>query len=126
MAIEIRGIGGNSALEAHVAGEMEAALGRMSVSPVEAEVVFFDENGPKGGIDTRCALTVRLPYRPPIRVEHVAEAPRLAFDRAFAALERQLARYVERARESRRRPKKYYVAKRLLGSEPGPPGPPAP
>ena len=62
----------------------------------------------------RCAIDVRVPYRSPIRVEHVATTSRLAFDSAYATLERQIERYRERDRDIRRRPKKYFVAKRLL------------
>jgi hypothetical protein len=47
-------------------------------------------------------------------VEHTAQTGRLAFDGAFAVLERQLERYRERDRDERRHPKKYFVAKRLL------------
>ena len=117
MTIDIRGMD-DRALCARVSRRVTAALGRLRVSPVAAQVVFFDDDGPKGGVATRCALTVRLPYRRALRVEHVAETPRLAFDGGFAVLERQLARF--RERERRRRPKKYYVAKRLLtaGLEP--------
>jgi ribosome-associated translation inhibitor RaiA len=43
----------------------------------------------------------------------MAETPRLAFDGALKAFERRLERYRERDRDSRRRPKKYWVAKRL-------------
>jgi ribosome-associated translation inhibitor RaiA len=50
-------------------------------------------------------------------VEHTATTSRLAFDGAFAALEPRLERYRERQRESRRHPKKYYAAKRLLTGE---------
>lgn len=77
------------------------------------EARFVDDNGPKGG-GIRCALTLRLPYRPALRVEQTAMTARLAFDGAIATLERQLERHGERQRERRRRPKKYYVAKRLL------------
>lgn len=114
MVIEIHGIGRNRLLQAHVRRQMSAALARLHVTPVSAQVLFLDENGPKGGIDIRCALTVRLPRHPSVRVEHMAQTPRRAFDEAFTVLERQLGRDIERARESRRRPKKYYVAKRLL------------
>ncbi|MBI2467558.1 MAG: HPF/RaiA family ribosome-associated protein, partial [Candidatus Rokubacteria bacterium] len=104
-------------LRTHVTRQLGAALARLSVKPVAAQVRFRDENGPKGGIDIRCALTVRLPYRPAVRVEDMGDTHRLAFDQAFAILERQLERYAERGRESRRRPKKYFVAKRLFGGE---------
>jgi len=114
MGIDIRGVAGNRLLHAHVRKQMSGALARLNVAPLGARVVFVDENGPKGGIDIRCALTIRLPFRPSIRVEHMGETPRRAFDDAFALFERQVERDLERTRESRRRPKKYYAAKRLL------------
>src|ERR1700674_6053141 len=113
MAIEIRGIKKDTTLGIHVSTRMAAVLGSLRVAPVRAKVTFFDDNGPKGGIAMRCAIDLRVPYRPPIRVEHVAATSRLAFDGAFATLERQIERYRERERDIRRRPKKYFVAKRL-------------
>jgi len=111
--VEISGLRGGSALRARISRQVGAALEPLHVKPVAAQVTFFDDNGPKGGPAIRCALTVRLPYRPTLRVEHMAETPRLAFDGGFATLERLLERYRERSRDSRRRPKKYFVAKRL-------------
>lgn len=113
--VVVRGLGEKPALRARVASRLAAALEPLEVSPVTAQATFVDDNGPKGGIALRCALTVRLPYRPAARVEHVAGEARAAFDGAIALLERQLERYRERDRESRRRPKKYYAARRALG-----------
>jgi ribosome-associated translation inhibitor RaiA len=118
MTIDIRGIAGNARLQAHVRRQVAFALARLPVVPVSAQAFLFDENGPRGGDDIRCTLTVRLPYRPSLRAEHLARTHRRAFDEALEILERQLERYVERTRESRRRPKKYYVATRLLGTRP--------
>jgi hypothetical protein len=117
MAIEITGVGRDRVLQARVRRELAAALEPLGVAPVKAEATFVDDNGPKGGPAMRCALTVSLPYRPPVRVEHSATTARLAFDGAHATLGRQLERYRERQRESRRRPKKYFVARRLLVGE---------
>lgn len=114
MTIDIRGLADHPALRQHVTRRMRAELERLVVEPTLARVSFFDDNGPKGGLGARCALLVRLPRQPEIRVEHVAETPRLAFDMAAAVLERQVDRHADRRRESRRRPKKYFVAKRLL------------
>jgi ribosome-associated translation inhibitor RaiA len=60
---------------------------------------------------------VRLPYRPNVRVERSAVTPRLAFDAAFAVLERQLERYRERDRDNKRHPKKYFAADRAAAEE---------
>lgn len=100
---------------------MTEALAKLAVAPVKGQASFFDDNGPKGGRAMRCALTVRLPFRPSIRVERTAVTPRLAFDAAFAALERQIERYRERDRDSKRHPKKYFAARRLLAGEAPPP-----
>ena len=123
--IAIRGISQSTALHGRVAARMTVALESLHVAPVSARVTFFDDNGPKGGRGMRCALTVRVPYRPLIRVEQVALTLRLAFDGAFAALERQLERYRQRDRDIKRRPKKYFVAKRLLTGGLEEPGAPA-
>ena len=118
MTIAIRGISVDQPLRAHVAQQLSAALGRLAVKPVTAQATFFDENGPKGGVALRCALTVRLPYRPHLRVEETATSPRLACDGSFAKLERELEQYRERDRESTRHQKKYYTAKRLMSAGP--------
>jgi ribosome-associated translation inhibitor RaiA len=100
-----------------VAGKITATLSRLRVGATTARVQFSDENGPKGGPDTKCSITVEVPRRAELHADTVADNPRLAFEQAFAALERQIERERERVREERRRPKKYYLAKRLL--EPG-------
>ncbi len=118
MRVEIRGIPAARALYTRAVKRIHTALKPLAGEPVTAQVNFFDENGPKGGVAIRCALTVRLPYRPAVRVEHMAETSRLAFDGGLAKLERQLEEYRERHRKSQRYPKKYFVAKRLLETWP--------
>jgi ribosomal subunit interface protein len=119
MAIEIRGVPTDRALRAHVTARLTPSLVHVATKPIAAQVTFFDENGPKGGPAMRCAVTVRLPYRPHVHVEDTAETLRTAFDGAFAKLERELARYQDRDRESKRHPKKYYAARRLMTTEAG-------
>jgi ribosome-associated translation inhibitor RaiA len=119
--VEISGIERGRALHTHITQRMRGVLQPIKLEPISARAAFFDDNGPKGGRASRCALTVRLPHRRPVRVEHTAETPRLAFDAGFAILERQLERYRERDRESRRHPKKYFAARQALAGEAAPP-----
>ena len=114
MEIEIRGVPVDRALRARILTRLTAALAHLGGAPVAARATFFDENGPKGGVALRCALTVRIPRRPHTRVEDTAETPRTAFDGAFAKLERDLERNRDREREAKRHPKKYYVAQRMI------------
>jgi hypothetical protein len=116
--IEIHGgapLGGR--LRARVEARLAAALGRLRVAPVTGRATFADDNGPRGGRAMRCALTVRRPRRPPLRVEAVAESAWLAFDRSLEILRRRLAADGERGLKRGRYPKKYYAAKRLLKGE---------
>jgi ribosome-associated translation inhibitor RaiA len=116
--IEIRGIPGPSQLRGRVTRQLEKALAPIRATPVTARVVFSDEDGPRGGVGHRCAITVRLPRQPALRVAEQAATARQAFDASFDVLIRRLARQRERRGALRRRPKKYYVAKRLLTESP--------
>ena len=103
------------ALVARVTRELAAAPTSRGMRPTSVRADFSDEGGPKRGVAIRCGLTVHVARRPPVHVEHVAETALRAFELALAALERALEREHERARDRRRRPKKYYAAK-LLGA----------
>lgn len=113
MTIVIEGMNHDAALRAVMIRKLEALGARLRPPPVSARVGFTDENGPKGGVDTRCALTIEVPRRPAMHAEEVAATHRLAFDIAFASLERRARRDREANLDERRHPKKYYVAKRL-------------
>jgi hypothetical protein len=123
--IDIRGISDEHPLQGHVRRTLSAALAHLRPAPLGVQVRFVDDNGPKGGVDIRCALTVRVPFRPVIRVEHMGQSARHAFDQALAVLGRQLERDEARARDARRRPKKYYAAARLLAGQDAGAGKPA-
>jgi ribosome hibernation promoting factor len=114
MAIDISGVPIDTALRARVTRQLTRMLARVPGEPVATQVTFVDVNGPKGGRDLRCAITVRMPRRRAAHAEHVDETERQAFDGAFEALERRLLDTLERGRDLRRRPKKYFVAKQLL------------
>jgi ribosome hibernation promoting factor len=116
MNLDIRGLASRSGLFEHVTDRVTALLSRPPGSATSARITFVDDNGPKGGVDRRCALTVRLPRWPDLHVEHVSETARSAFDGALTGLERQVERQVRRGRDNRRHPKKYFVARRLLGT----------
>ncbi|PYO25869.1 MAG: hypothetical protein DMD85_02070 [Candidatus Rokuibacteriota bacterium] len=117
MRVIIEGLGEDRALRTLVNGKIAASLGRLHVPATTARVQFSNETSAKGGPTARCSITVDLPRRPELHADVTGESTRLAFEQAFAMLERQIERDRERGREERRRPKKYYLAKRLL--EPG-------
>ena len=110
MTLVMEGIALDDPLRPFIQDKMTAATGRGRMRPTAARVAFTDENGPKGGIGTRCALTVDLPRRPATHASGLGETPRLAFDAAYTALEHELSRERQRRRDVARRPKKYFVA----------------
>jgi ribosome-associated translation inhibitor RaiA len=117
MATIIEGLGPDRVLRALISEKISSMLTRLRVTATKVYVQFSDENGAKGGIDTRCSLTLHVRRSPELHAGTVAADARLAFEEAFAALERQIERGQARGRVERRRPKKYYLAKRLLEPE---------
>lgn|SRR5574341_979624 len=114
MKVEFLGGAESRMIRARVVERLRALVSALPAEPTSARATFVDENGPKGGNAIRCALEVRLPRRAALHVEDVASTPRSAFDGAAAKLERQLDRVFDTTRELRRRPKKYFAARRAL------------
>jgi ribosome-associated translation inhibitor RaiA len=114
MTLEIEGLIGQPSLRALIRRRMTGMFEPGRPKPTAVRVGFVDENGPKGGIGITCRITVEVPRRPAGHAEHRAENERLAFDGAFEALERRIERDRGRRLDARRRPRKYYLAKRLL------------
>lgn len=115
--IDVEGPPVTAALRGKITRRMRDSLTRLGLAPLGVRVLFSDQNGPKGGADVRCAMSVRFPRRPAIVAEHTAETAELALEGGLEALRRRLEKFRERARAVNRRPKKYYVAKRLLAAE---------
>ena len=114
MVIEVAGIRIGPTLRDRVTALMTEALDRWHATSAAAYATFFDDNGPKNAPAIRCALTIHAPHRRIVRVESTGASTRLAFDAAYNTLARQLHDERARLRDLRRRPKKYFVAKRLL------------
>jgi len=114
--IEFRAISASAATRARVTADLDSALALLGVAPTTARATFTDENGPKGGPAIRCALEVKQPRRSAVHVETVATTQRLAFDGALAKLEGAVARRRKATRDAKRRPKKYFAARRVLAA----------
>jgi ribosome-associated translation inhibitor RaiA len=114
MTLVLDGLAVDNPLRTLITVKLEHLTRRGRRPPTLVRVAFTDENGPKGGMDTRCAITVELPRRPPLHASTVAGDPRSAFDGAVDTLERELERARGKRRDQARRPRKYYVAKQGL------------
>ena len=112
--IEVMTPKGAPPLGAGVRARLAGMLAVRGIHTARLSVAFVDDNGPKGGVAARCRMSVSLPRRLALCVEHTATTPRLAFDGVLETLERQLDRVRGRRRDGARRPKKYFAAGRLL------------
>jgi ribosome hibernation promoting factor len=112
-SIRLSGLAVAPALRTRVAQRLRRALAGVRTSPVYVRVVFSDVNGPKGGLDVRCAIDVKIPQTAPLHAEETAERDATAFDRSAAMISRRIRERLGRRQESSRRPKKYYTARRL-------------
>jgi ribosome-associated translation inhibitor RaiA len=110
MSLVIQGVAVTDPLHGVVARKFQGLLGRLRIRATACDVTFSDVNGPKGGIDVRCAVTVEVPRRPARHASALGADPRMAFDGAMDALEHELLKDRDRRRDLARRPKKYFVA----------------
>ena len=115
-AIIVEGIK-NRAFATRVRAKIAQTLGRVDPPPTTAKVIFADDNGPKGGPGIRCTIVHDMPRRRDFSVSELGATEEIAWDAAFDALETSVTRDRNRRRELVRRPKKYFLAKRLLSPD---------
>ena len=110
MSLVIQGLAATDPLRDLIVRKLRGLLGRARIRATASDVTFSDVNGPRGGVDSNCAITVEVPRRPTCHASAVAADRRVALDGALDALEHELLRDRDRRRDLARRPKKYFVA----------------
>lgn len=100
MRLEIQGVnyGLNDDLKEHVERRLHFALGRLEARIDRVTVRFSDLNGPRGGIDKQCRITVNLIPRGVVRLEGTGDDPFALVDRAAKRVGRAVRRTLERRR----------------------------
>lgn len=93
----------SASLRTYVARRAHFAFGRFSDTIQTATVGFEDVNGPRGGIDKRCSVLLRLPGEPDIAVEAHHEDGFAAADLAMSKARRALLRRRDRDATGRAR-----------------------
>ena len=107
----------DAGLASRIYARVTDTLARVSPPPAVAKIILAGEHRPKGGVDTRCTIRFHVPRRRDLTVTELGNRPATAFDAAHAALDLSVTRESERHRELVRRPKKYFLAKRLLAPD---------
>jgi len=104
MKIEVRfrGMATSDALRDQVGRRLHFQLSRFNGEISAVIVRISDINGPKGGPDKRCQVTVRGPAFGSVTIEDLSADPYSAVDMALERAARAVRRQIERTRVIRR------------------------
>ena len=94
-----RGIDASQSLRDYIMDCVDAALLHVEDSIHSITVRISDLNGPKGGVDKRCQIQLKIPGRPEMVVSEVSDSLTAAIYRAAQRAGRAVGRALERANE---------------------------
>jgi putative sigma-54 modulation protein len=101
MRVNVRfmGFASSDYLAEHVTRKAHQHLSRFGHRVDAVEARLSDVNGPRGGRDKRCRLTVHVLGAPPVHVEELHQDLYAAIDLALARGAQAVGRSIERARQ---------------------------
>lgn len=88
-------------LQEHIERRLDFALGRFGERVNRVSVHVSDENGPKGGVDTRCKMHVTLHPHGVLHIEQDDSDAEAAVEIASIRLGQAIRRELERQRTAR-------------------------
>lgn len=92
-------------MKAHVLEHLAQPLERICDGPAtQLEVHLVDTNGPKGGLDKECRVTVRIPGSKALHVTEASEDIYKAIDFARDRVERLIKRELQKMRQTSAHP----------------------
>lgn len=100
--IRVRGLESPGSLREHAARRVHYHLSRFGPAVTGVVVRVDDINGPKGGVDMRCQVTVRGRHFAPRTTEDLRADAYAAVDTALELTARAIGRELERRRNQRR------------------------
>jgi ribosome-associated translation inhibitor RaiA len=100
MQLDVRGVKYelDTELEEYIERRLQFALGRFAGRISQVVVRISDVNGPRGGVDKRCQITVALIPRGVVRVEGTGHDPFVLVARAAKRVGRTVRRTLGRRR----------------------------
>jgi len=103
MKIELRfrGLEASDSLREHTVRRIHLHLSRFGQDVSAVAVRIGDVNGPRGGLDKRCRITVRGPRLRLSTLEELSADAYAAVDSAVARVARAVGRDLERARDAK-------------------------
>lgn len=100
--VRFRGLVPSDVLRQYAVRRIHLQLSRFDTEIREVIVRLSDINGPRGGVDSRCQLTVRGRRLANVFVSELSDNAHAALDMAVDRLGYAVTRALERAREARR------------------------
>lgn len=97
--IQTNGFSLTDGIREYTKRSMKFAYDRDNGQIMLARVSLADINGPRGGVDKKCQITLTLAGKNNIVIEDIKSNLYMAIDRASERCERTLIRQLERARE---------------------------
>lgn len=94
--LRFRGVSGSERLRQHTARRIAFGLGRYASELSAVMVRFGDVNGPRGGVDQRCHVTVSGPRLGEVQAETMGADPFAAVSFAVERVARATGRRLER------------------------------
>jgi ribosome-associated translation inhibitor RaiA len=101
--IRFRGLAASESLREHAMRQAHHHLSRFGNVLADVAVRLADVNGPKGGADKRCHVTVRGPRIASCAHEEISADPYSAVDLALEHVAARVGRDLDRARSTRSR-----------------------
>ena len=93
------------ALQEYAERELKTALDKFGDHVERVAVRMDDVNGPRGGLDKRCGVTISLARHRQVYVEETSDDAYTALARAIQRAERATARHLDR-KEGKKGPRK--------------------
>lgn len=97
--IQTTGFSLTDSLKDYTTRHMQFALNRQDAMILRARVWLADINGPRGGVDKRCQIELKLTGQNNIVIEDIEADLYLAIDRACSRCMRTLSRQLARAKQ---------------------------
>ena len=101
IVIQAQGFELTDALRAHTLRRLQFSLHSAGRDVTQIQVRLSDINGPKGGLDKRCHLLIRLSNDADLSIEDTEDDMYVAIDRAIERCKRTMTRLLERKRAQR-------------------------
>ncbi len=101
--VSVRGLARSCALRQHALRRIHVQLSRFGPEIRAVTARIGDVNGPKGGRDKRCSVTIRGRRFGAVTVDDMSGDVRTALDRALERAGRAVGRHLERQRAGRHR-----------------------